>query len=34
MKRCIGEIKDSSKSLMDSLRVGDDMKMNLFMSMH
>jgi len=34
MKRCIGEIKNSSKSLMYSLRVSDDMKMNLFMSMH
>lgn len=34
MKRCIGEIRDSSKSLMDSLRISDDMKMNLFMSMH
>lgn len=27
MERCIGEIRDSSKSLMDSLKANDDMKL-------
>ena len=33
LEKCIGEIKESSKHLMDSLRVSDDMKMSLLMSM-
>jgi hypothetical protein len=33
MERCIGEIRESSKSLMESLKASDDMKMALLMSM-
>ena len=33
MERCIGEIRESSKSLIDSLNASDDMKMALFISM-
>ena len=33
MKRCIGEIRESSKSLMESLEANDDIKMALLMSM-
>lgn len=33
LERCIGEIKESSKHLMDSLRASDDMKMSILMSM-
>lgn len=32
-ERCIGEIKESSKSIMDSLKASDDMKMALLMNM-
>jgi hypothetical protein len=33
MKRCIGEIRESSVSLTNSLKASDDMKMTLLMSM-
>ena len=33
MDRCIGEIRESSKILMECLKVNDDMKMTLLMSM-
>ena len=33
LERCIGEIRESSKSLMDSLKANDDIKMVLLMSM-
>ena len=33
LERCIGRIEESSKSLMDSLKASDDMKMTLLMSM-
>ena len=32
MKRYIGEIRDSNKTLMESLKANDDMKMALHMS--
>lgn len=33
MERCTGEIRESSMTLMDSLKASDDMKMALLMSM-
>ena len=33
MERCIGEICESSKGLMESLKANDDIKMALLMSM-
>ena len=33
MERCIGEIRESSKGLMKSLKANDDIKMTLLMSM-
>ena len=33
MERCIGELKESSKMLVDSLKANDDIKMALLMSM-
>ena len=33
MERCIGEIRESSKILMDSLKANDDIKMVLLMNM-
>ena len=33
LERCIGQIRESSKSLMNSLKASDDMKMTLLMSM-
>ena len=33
LEHCIGEIKDSSKSLMKSIKASDDMKTALFISM-
>jgi hypothetical protein len=33
MERCIGEIRESSRTLMESLKASDDMKMALLMSM-
>ena len=32
-ERCNGEIRDSSKSLMESMKASDDMKMALLISM-
>ena len=33
LEKCIGQIKESSKQLMDSLRASDDMKLGILMSM-
>lgn len=33
MERFMGEIRDTSKSLMDTLKANDDVKMALLMSM-
>lgn len=33
MERCIGEIRETSKNLMESMKASDDMKMTLLMSM-
>jgi hypothetical protein len=33
MERCIGMIRESDKTLMDSLKANDDIKMDLLMSM-
>jgi hypothetical protein len=33
VERCLGEIRESSKTLMDSLRANDQMKMSLLLSM-
>ena len=33
MERCLGEIRESSRTLMESLRASDEMKMNILMSM-
>ena len=33
MKRCLGEIRETNKTLMESLKTNDDMKMILLMSM-
>jgi hypothetical protein len=33
MEICIGDIRESSKNLLDSLKVSDDMKMTLLISM-
>ena len=34
MERCIGEIRETSRTLMESLKASEDMKMTLLMSMH
>jgi hypothetical protein len=33
MEICIGDIRESNKNLLDSLKVSDDMKMTLLISM-
>ena len=33
MKRCIGKIRETSRTLMESMKASDDMKMALLMSM-
>lgn len=33
MEQCIGEIRESSKSLMESSKAGEDMKMAILMNM-
>ena len=33
MEKCMGEIRESGKTLMESLKANEDMKMALLMSM-